>query len=68
MCKPMAFTRMLEWSSWHAATCAFAKLITGTDELQPHLQKAQDDILAAITASKMPTQELTMEAWCTLEG
>jgi hypothetical protein len=59
----MAITRMPEWCSWRAATCACAKLIRDTDELQPYLQKAQADILAA-----RATQAFTIEAWCTLEG
>ncbi len=49
-----------------AVTCAFAKLIRATDELQSYLQKAQADILAAIQVSKESTQDFTMEAWCTL--
>lgn len=68
MCKPLAFTHTPEWSSWRAVTCAFAKLMRGTDELQPCPQKAQADILAAIKASKGPTQKFTVEAWCALEG
>lgn len=70
----MAVTHMPGWFSWRAPTCAFAKLIRGTDELQPYLQKVQPDILSAIKASKEPTQKFTttacMEAciWGTLEG